>query len=395
MLNLLALTLLTLSASASDVVLESFDHPTQSWHQTDDPVMGGKSTGTFTVHDGVGSFVGEVVDVPFLKAPGFIKVAGSGGSFSDVSSCTGVELTVRTNSSYAGYRFSFGNAKPPGGKFFAYGYKAHFTAPSTFGKVVIPFTNFSDYWDDATGKLIKTCQDDKVYCPDEKTLRNMGTMSIWAEGVAGKVQLDVKQIAATGCKAATTTVEAAAAACTSYTRVEGATCAEVCLGSTVGICPTSLVAKIGKLSAGTCSALGYTVAGAALPEKAGPCGTLSFKTFTKAAAQVEAAAAAAGPCCSTCTAPLVKYYSVDHGFGHAPFCGEACMNPADFSKFHFFEKNLTRAAVDAGACARQFTPDGGHYSQYTKTVTHGVPHILSVTLDLYGEPAKEVDLAVA
>lgn len=38
-------------------------------------VMGGKSTGTFNVENGLGIFDGEVVDVPFLKAPGFIKAS--------------------------------------------------------------------------------------------------------------------------------------------------------------------------------------------------------------------------------------------------------------------------------------------------------------------------------
>ena len=38
-------------------------------------VMGGKSTGSFAESGGVGVFEGEVVDVPALKAPGFIKAA--------------------------------------------------------------------------------------------------------------------------------------------------------------------------------------------------------------------------------------------------------------------------------------------------------------------------------
>ena len=38
-------------------------------------VMGGKSTGSFAVEKQLGIFDGEVVDVPFLKAPGFIKTS--------------------------------------------------------------------------------------------------------------------------------------------------------------------------------------------------------------------------------------------------------------------------------------------------------------------------------
>lgn len=65
--------------------------------------------------------------------------------------------------------------------------------------MTLPFTSFSDYWDDASGDQIKTCQDDKKYCPTEDTLKNMKTISIWGEGVAGKVHLEIQKIQATGC----------------------------------------------------------------------------------------------------------------------------------------------------------------------------------------------------
>lgn len=37
----------------------------------------GESTGTFEIKDGLGRMKGEVVDVPKLSAPGFIKVSHS------------------------------------------------------------------------------------------------------------------------------------------------------------------------------------------------------------------------------------------------------------------------------------------------------------------------------
>jgi len=89
--------------------------------------------------------------------------------------------------------------------------------------------------------------------------------------------------------------------------------------------------------------------------------------------------AIADPCCNTCVAPLVKYYSVDAPHG---FCGEACMDPAKFGQYHLFEKNLTLADRD-DACANQYAPDGTLYTDYATTDTHGVPHVLSVTLDMY------------
>ena len=81
-----------------------------------------------------------------------------------------------------------------------------------------------------------------------------------------------------------------------------------------------------------------------------------------------------------------KFYSVDHGMGHQPFCGETCLDPKKYKLYHLFEKNLTKATeYPTHPCMHQFDTKGGHYSVYTKTVTHGVPGLLSVTLDLWGE----------
>uniref|UniRef100_A0A7S4NFY6 Uncharacterized protein n=1 Tax=Prymnesium polylepis TaxID=72548 RepID=A0A7S4NFY6_9EUKA len=89
--------------------------------------------------------------------------------------------------------------------------------------------------------------------------------------------------------------------------------------------------------------------------------------------------AADGPCCKSCEEPLAKYYSVDVPHG---FCGETCMNPSKYWLFKIFESNLTKA-TDNTPCSEQFTPTGGHYTQYSSTVTHGVPGLLSITLDLF------------
>ena len=74
-----------------------------------DPVMGGQSVGTFSAVDDLGIFDGQVVDVPFLAALGFIKVDvvdnASGGIFPDISSCSAITLDVNA-SDFAGYRFS-------------------------------------------------------------------------------------------------------------------------------------------------------------------------------------------------------------------------------------------------------------------------------------------------
>jgi len=190
----------TLAAASSNVYIESFAKPSLHWKQANDPVMGGKSTGTFKIDHQIGTFNGDVVDVPFLKAPGFIKVSAS-GKFPDVSTCDSLVLFARSSSNYSGFRVSFGTAHA-NPKSYAYGYKAHFDAPvgDSMSMVRIPFNMFSDLWNDGTGALIKTCREDSKYCPDTKTLQDMQDLSIWGEGVGGQVDLEIGSIYASGCE---------------------------------------------------------------------------------------------------------------------------------------------------------------------------------------------------
>jgi len=179
---------------------------THKWSALNDPVMGGQSTSRVAVENNVLNFTGHCAIVPSLKAPGFITAVAGNGFFShetfvDVSSCKGLTIAAKDyTAGYSGYRISFGTAKPPGGKFFAQGYKADLhPVRGAFGPVSIPFSNFTDFWDDASGKAMHTCQENKQYCPDTSTLRNMKTMSIWAEGVEGRIHLEVQSVSGYGC----------------------------------------------------------------------------------------------------------------------------------------------------------------------------------------------------
>ena len=198
-----ALFALVSVVSGKDIPLATFDgaqETTLTWTQKNDPVMGGQSVGTFTVEDNTGVFDGTCKIVPSLGAPGFIKAETSKTTLPDVSSCTGLALTVKSSNDYDGFRFSFGNKRADCGKFFATGHKANFKAPKgEFSAVQIPFTDFTDCWDDATGEAIKTCAEDSKYCPDAETLTNMKTMSVWAEGKEGDVHLEIQSVVATGC----------------------------------------------------------------------------------------------------------------------------------------------------------------------------------------------------
>jgi len=111
---------LLLANVAADDVLVTFDGAqgtTYKFVEMNDPVMGGQSTGTWTLSDqGYGIFDGEVVDVPSLSAPGFIKTAAD-GKFKDVSADIDDELVLKvrtTTPEYAGFRVTLaaGAASP-------------------------------------------------------------------------------------------------------------------------------------------------------------------------------------------------------------------------------------------------------------------------------------------
>lgn len=186
---------------ATEISIEVFSNPTHEWHAKNDPVMGGESTSTVEINtvSGVGIFDGEVVNVPYLDAPGFITMETKAGAFPDVSSCSALQMVMSsTTPEYKGYRVSFGNVHVSGGRH-AFGYKADFEAPNEEGTVTIPFNQFSANWDDATGDQIVTCAENPEYCPDDDTLKSMQTFALWGEGVAGNLHIELKSLSAVDC----------------------------------------------------------------------------------------------------------------------------------------------------------------------------------------------------
>lgn len=200
------------NGNTKSIVLEDFQNPTNTWSTLNDPVMGGQSYSKVEIDAvaGVAKFTGECAIVPSLQAPGFITMETGGkfgdkpAKFPDISTCSAFQFELKTNTEYSGYRVSFGKAHAKGGRF-AYGYKAPLLLDEDlppvgeFGSVVIPFKNFSDKWNDATGDIEIECADDPTYCPSQQWLQTMETMSFWAEGVEGIVDLEVKSISAIGC----------------------------------------------------------------------------------------------------------------------------------------------------------------------------------------------------
>merc|ERR1712048_1532907 len=96
-------------------------------------------------------------------------------------------------------------------QFFARGYHATFTPPSGsgFGKVQIPFSDFTRCWSDATGDAIKTCADDSSVCPTTERLQDLQSIQILAEGKVGDVKIDMRSVSAYGCADTLNEVESA------------------------------------------------------------------------------------------------------------------------------------------------------------------------------------------
>jgi len=186
------------AAQDKRILIEDFASKKMNWYAKNDPVMGGKSFSTVVAEENLGKFNGEVVDVPFLSAPGFITMESRGGPYPDVSCCKGLEFVARASTPYEGYRFSFGMGHAPGTRY-AFGYKTDFDVTADFTPVQMEFNQFSDNWDDATGSTKVTCAADKTFCPDDATLKDMGIMQFWGEGVDGVVDLEVKTVSAYGC----------------------------------------------------------------------------------------------------------------------------------------------------------------------------------------------------
>jgi apolipoprotein D and lipocalin family protein len=172
-----------------------------------DPVMGGKSTGSWALGDGFGILDGEVVDVPSLSAPGFIKAAAD-GKFPDVSAAFGGSLVLNVRSStpeYSGYRVTFVSGATSASFACAAGgslplsrgcFKAKFSVPagSDFVQVKIPFTDFSDKWSSATGEQTTTCAQSADVCPTASKLSKIQRVEFWGEGANGKLHLEVQSV---------------------------------------------------------------------------------------------------------------------------------------------------------------------------------------------------------
>lgn len=206
---------LVLGAVAADVTkLASFDGTkslTYKWQPQNDPVMGGASTSSFVVADNTGVFNGTCAIVPFLKAPGFAKIAtvsGSGPAFPDVSSFLDGGITMRIRSStpdYPGYKVGFVAKDVPARKYGPGGFKADFALEGSDWQVVtVPFKSFSYDWSPFTGECDTKdpdgtqhycCSEEHLeVCPSKTFLSTLTNLEVWAEGKEGDFHIEIDYI---------------------------------------------------------------------------------------------------------------------------------------------------------------------------------------------------------
>ena len=180
------------------VTFKEGDKTNFKWADLNDPVMGGRSTSTFTVEDGKGVFDGVCRIVPQLKAPGFCNAEARpsfGQKVPDASAFVegGLEIELVSTGNLTQFKAAFGNkAEHDFGS-----YKADFVVTAGANTVRIPFTSFSNKWSPSTGEpTVKCTPEDKQVCPTAHSLATIGAIGVWAEGHAGQFHLEITAIRA-------------------------------------------------------------------------------------------------------------------------------------------------------------------------------------------------------
>ena len=195
------------------------------WSVMNDPVMGGQSHSKLMMNADGASFAGLCAIVPFLRAPGFCKIASETGffhphKFPDVSHFISGSLYLEVRSTtptYAGFKVAFSAknvTRPRKGMHHAGpSFKANFSIGESstahagdWTTVKVPFATFSVDWSEFTGNcntkdptgeqhLCCSAAHPEV-CPQDYHLRQLTGFEVWAEGVEGQFAIDVKSIAA-------------------------------------------------------------------------------------------------------------------------------------------------------------------------------------------------------
>jgi len=282
-----ALASVPLALAADVTYLATFDGKdkatTWKWRETNDPVMGGRSTGTFTQSGGAGIFNGTCAIVPSLKAPGFCNAITEKDYFKKFPDSSAhikgsMQLRARTTTpDFAGFKVAFAAKDIPhtslyGGASFKAGFKM---SGDDWQVVEVPLSDFSYDWSGFTGRCDTkdpngqqhhccTADDNYKYCPTAKYLSEITDVEIWAEGDVGDYHLEVQWIGMGSSDPAPTTVCKKseyccpdAKHCLTPTAVSCASDASVCKDPQV-CCPlTKLCVDVGAPCTDPCNDGGY------------------------------------------------------------------------------------------------------------------------------------------
>jgi len=189
---------------------------TVDWKEVNDPVMGGKSVGTFAVDqtNKKGVFNGTCALIPALNAPGFCNVQSQPmmfKKFPDVSQYLDGSFMIRVRSStpeFKGFKLGWGAPGVPKSSSFSRAsgsFKAPFTVTGTDWQVIaVNISSFSWDWSpftgecdtkDPTGQQHHCCTaEQSEYCPTAKFLSTIDNLAMWAEGFEGNFHLEVEWI---------------------------------------------------------------------------------------------------------------------------------------------------------------------------------------------------------
>lgn len=183
------------SQHTSLVTFDDADATTFDWDLVNDPVMGGLSNSTMTIHDNTLFWEGSVEIVPSLSAPGFcnLKSHKSFDKFNDATGATHMFIRAVSHKPYDGLKFSFAaDTLNPQFKCF----KADFVMEHTGEEelIAIPLTEFSNEWSASTGEPTTKCSDNEKVCPTQKNLADIQQVGLWMEGSEGAFSLEIKEV---------------------------------------------------------------------------------------------------------------------------------------------------------------------------------------------------------
>lgn len=399
---------ITACQAVQPIDIASFDEgvstvSTWSWRTVTDELMEGKSEATFTNMSGIGIFDGNCALNPEYEVAGFCIVETTDGNhglkpkgFSFVGA-NYLHLYVRSTIDYNGFQISLdtdtNKSQYPS-------FKANVKVPviGEWTEVVIPFTDFSNSWDQFSGDIMIKCEDNTSVCITEEDKKHLSQIGIWAQGITGKFHLEVKAIRAGDKELAVPTTTAAPTTTTAKPVVTTTTAKPVTTTTTTTAKPvitTTTTAKpvttttVAPTTTTTTTTTEKPVTTTTTTTTVKPVTTTTVApttttTVTEAVTTTEQPPAPK-PSFVECSDPKTKkYFILDEKNG---ICEETCLISKLFWYFRTFVKPLQDSKGDNNICSTL------NYGKYTKSISMDVP-AAAVPLTLYLDVYEKKDMAV-